>query len=209
MSATLANTLIELGVPLRVKADGNVDGRHFIKTRTPNEKGRKYKSLLGQRAHRLIVEARTGIKLPDHAVVHHVDRNDKRTNVGAFVVCEDFAYHGLIERRTRAWEACGNANWHKCRKCGRYDDPANMQSKVYEGRFGPLLKYWHYRYWNRCVDADHPVKHTRPHVPRKRKHVAAWRLAKARSAGTPNRSECPLSPLGPTPLATVEAPSLR
>lgn len=246
--------------PRRLKADGTIDRRH-LSGRVWTGKG-QYKRTCGQQEHRLIVELRTGIKLPETAVVHHVDRHDRRSNRGPFVVCQDAAYHGLIEARTRAWEACGNANWEKCRKCGRYDDPANMQSKEYEYKYSTLVKHWHYRFKNRCVDKDFPVKHTRDHTPRKRRHVAPWRLdaeriererAEAfrallafdaptlngnaadvcacgsrvgkrfggryfcigcgaqkragfvsRSAGTPNRSECPLSPLGPPPTKDVD-----
>lgn len=28
--------------------------------------------------------------------------------------------------RLKALEACGNENWRKCTRCGRYDDPENM-----------------------------------------------------------------------------------
>lgn len=171
MSPRLAMT--EYGIPLRVKANGEI--AYWQEPRSAKNAKNKYRRAMGQRLHRLIVEGRTGIKLPDHAVVHHVNRNDKRTNRGPFVVCEDGAYHQLIEARTRAWEACGNANWKKCRKCGQYDDPANMQSKEYEGPYAPQMKWWHYRFKNQCVDKNFPVKHTRPHTPRKRRHVAPWR----------------------------------
>jgi hypothetical protein len=43
------------------------------------------------------------------------------------VICEDNAYHMLLERRTKAYKACGHASWRKCTFCQKYDDPNNMR----------------------------------------------------------------------------------
>lgn len=70
--------------------------------------------------HVLVAERAVGKPLPAGAQVHHVgDRNDPRR----IVVCQDQAYHALLHRRTRALEACGNANAIKCDICGQWDDP--------------------------------------------------------------------------------------
>lgn len=121
--------LAELGAPLRRNRFGQIDRRHDIARRVVHPKNDRYRRLLGQRAHRTIVEIRTGMKLPTSAIVHHVDPDDKLTNRGLFVVCQDQAYHALLEVRGRALRECGNPNWRKCKVCGEYDDPANLISR--------------------------------------------------------------------------------
>lgn len=74
------------------------------------------------REHILVVEnARGGKPLPKRAVIHHVngDRSDNRPQ--NLVVCQDQAYHLLLEKRQRAKAACGNANALSCRWCGKYE----------------------------------------------------------------------------------------
>lgn len=116
----------------------------------------KYRRIDGIRAHRLMVEQRTGIKLPATAVVHHVNENDTLTNVGPLVVCEDQAYHALLEIRGRALRECGNANWLKCKVCLKYDDPKNLivrerRSSGGRDRSGHF-DVSHVLYRGRCVD---------------------------------------------------------
>ncbi len=105
----------------------------------PNWKGGKYKSngyVFVQQPdhpradchgyiaeHVLIAEAALGHYLPDGAEVHHA--NGTRDS-GPLVVCQDTAYHMLIECRTRALKACGHADWRKCWICQRYDEVKNM-----------------------------------------------------------------------------------
>lgn len=75
----------------------------------------------------LVVEAVLGKPLLPPARVHHVDgnrSNDAHTNL---VVCQDAAYHNLLEKRTRALKACGHAAWLKCRICKRWDTPENLR----------------------------------------------------------------------------------
>lgn len=87
--------------------------------------------------HILIAEKALGKRLPLKAKIHHHGRN-KSKNSGNLIICEDQAYHHLIEQRTRAWEACGNANWLKCAYCHEYDDPAKL--KIHKA---PRSPNWH------------------------------------------------------------------
>jgi hypothetical protein len=73
--------------------------------------------------HILIAEKALGKSLPEGAHVHHA--NGSR-NSGPLVICQDEAYHRLIERRTRAFKTCGHADWRKCPFCKRYDKAENM-----------------------------------------------------------------------------------
>lgn len=115
-----------------------------------------YRKHFNRPAHRVIVEQRIGMKLPQRAVVHHVDPTDKLTNKGPFVVCENQAYHALLEIRGRALRECGNANWLKCKVCLKYDDPKNLivrerrttERRDRSGHFDVS----HVLYQGRCVD---------------------------------------------------------
>jgi hypothetical protein len=73
------------------------------------------------REHILVAEAALGRYLPDGAQVHHVDENKQRNVGGNLVICPDQSYHSLLHRRTRAYEATGNANAIRCIRCHTYD----------------------------------------------------------------------------------------
>ena len=76
--------------------------------------------------HRLVAEKALGKYLPNKAVVHHNNgiRNDNRPE--NLTICEDENYHKLLHQRKRAYNACGNADWLKCKYCKQYDDPQNL-----------------------------------------------------------------------------------
>jgi hypothetical protein len=76
--------------------------------------------------HILIVEAVLGKSLPNGAMVHHHDSRRGNNGNRNLVVCQDDAYHQLIHKRTRAFQACGNVNWRKCNYCKKYDDPKKL-----------------------------------------------------------------------------------
>jgi len=76
--------------------------------------------------HILIAEKAFGKPLPPKAESHHIDGNRGNNAPSNLVVCPDRAYHMLLEQRTRALKACGNARWRKCRFCKKYDTPINM-----------------------------------------------------------------------------------
>lgn len=76
--------------------------------------------------HRIIAEQALGKRLPEKAVVHHIDgdrSNNERSNL---VICENTAYHRLIHQRQYALESCGHPEWRKCKYCKQYDAPNNL-----------------------------------------------------------------------------------
>lgn len=76
--------------------------------------------------HLLVVERAMGKPLPQTAIIHHVNTNQKDNRPSNLVVCEDQAYHMLLHQRLRAFYACGHASWIKCKFCKLYDDPSRM-----------------------------------------------------------------------------------
>ena len=77
-------------------------------------------------AHKEVAEKVLGSKLPEGAIVHHVNQNRLDNNKSNLVICPDAAYHNLLHQRMRALEASGHADWLKCRHCKKYDSPENL-----------------------------------------------------------------------------------
>ncbi len=73
--------------------------------------------------HILIAEKALGKKLPQGAVIHHVDGRRGHNVNSNLVICPNQSYHALLHRRQEAYEACGNANARKCRYCCLWGDP--------------------------------------------------------------------------------------
>lgn len=72
-------------------------------------------------------EKAIGRKLPEGTVIHHVDGNESNNANTNLVICPDQRYHILLHVRTRAYDACGNASWRKCKICKKHDDPKNLK----------------------------------------------------------------------------------
>src|SRR5437879_6383044 len=77
--------------------------------------------------HRVIVERVRGKPLPQKAVIHHINGITTDNRPANLVVCQNQAYHKLLDARTRAYKACGNADFRRCFICDVWDDPQNMQ----------------------------------------------------------------------------------
>lgn len=104
--------------------------------------------------HILVIEAALGHYLPLRAEGHHVDANPANNANINLVACEGHAYHFLLERRARAYDACGDANAVRCRYCGKYD----RQHEI----IGHDPARYRYGYHTSCSAAD-----------RKRRRVSA------------------------------------
>lgn len=59
-----------------------------------------------------------GKPLPPKSIVHHHTSEQ-------LVLCQNQHYHMLLHLRKRAYEACGHANWRKCKFCKNWDNPQN------------------------------------------------------------------------------------
>jgi hypothetical protein len=72
---------------------------------------------------RLVAEEVLGKPLSDKVEVHHYGKKSEDHKI---VICENKSYHQLLHQRTRAYKACGHADWRKCWICKRYDNPNNL-----------------------------------------------------------------------------------
>lgn len=80
-----------------------------------------------KRSYVVKAELAMGKSIPKGAEVHHFSETQ-------LVICQDRAYHRLLQDRTDALLDCGNTKWRKCCFCKKYDVPENLifsQIKTY------------------------------------------------------------------------------
>jgi hypothetical protein len=108
----------ELEIGRRPNGSGNINAHGYVDVRYDGR--RTYE-------HIAVAERALGKRLPEQAVVHHVNEIKKDNRPGNLVVCPDEAYHRLLHTRMDARDACGNPNWRKCWHCQKYDDPSMLR----------------------------------------------------------------------------------
>lgn len=119
---------------MRLKRHGHVGGCQ-VKTIAPkgsghiNHDGYRYLEIDGREVfeHVLIVEKVLGRRLRGQEEVHHANEVKADNRPDNLVICPNRSYHKLLHTRTRALNACGNANWLKCKYCHKYDDPEKLK----------------------------------------------------------------------------------
>lgn len=91
--------------------------------------------------HVAVAEAALGKPLPKGAVVHHIDGDKLNNTPDNLLICPSHAYHQLIHRRQRTLDACGHADWDRCRYCKQYDAPENLKTIPRAGRTSGVVAY--------------------------------------------------------------------
>lgn len=76
--------------------------------------------------HANLAEQALGKSLPAGSEVHHANGERRDNSRGNLVICQDRKYHRLLHQRMAALQACGHADWRKCRFCKQYDDLKNL-----------------------------------------------------------------------------------
>ena len=83
--------------------------------------------------HILIAESVLNKRLPDNAMIHHIDGDGTNNNHSNLLICEK-SLHQTIHARQRAIRECSNPNWRKCHICKSYDELDNLR-KLNNGSF--------------------------------------------------------------------------
>lgn len=107
----------------------------------------------GKPVHQVVAEKALGKPLPPDAQVHHVDFDGHNNRPENLVICPSDAYHKLLHLRTKALEACGHADWIRCVRCGKYDEPRNLSLYTPKDQLSPRGEH---RECHRIYEANRP-----------------------------------------------------
>jgi hypothetical protein len=122
----------------RAPGTGTINHAGYI-FRTIGSWGKKYSGGIRKFEHVLVAEKALGRSLRNGECVHHWNEDKQDNRPSNLLICPTRAYHLLIHQRTRAYDACGHADWLKCPYCKQYDAPENMSFRPRgKGRPGQL-----------------------------------------------------------------------
>lgn len=136
-STTQGAATVRRAAKVDISQPGIVDALRKVRRRAPNGagaiNGNGYRAtMIDSRLipdHIRIAERALGKRLPKGAEVHHVNEIKTDNRNANLVICPNGAYHQMLHRRARAYDACGHADWRKCSGCGWYHDPSTMVIK--------------------------------------------------------------------------------
>ena len=103
-----------------------------------------------RQVHVMLAQHALGKPLPAQAVVHHADGNPSNNAHENLVICPDAAYHALIHKRTRAYNASGHADYGYCPHCKTYSDTGMLRKSGNILAHDECLRaYWVKQYYKR------------------------------------------------------------
>ncbi len=124
----------------RRPGEGGIKQSGYI-LHTFGSSGPSYPKPIKKYQHVLVAEKALGRPLKPPEEVHHWNENKQDNRNENLVICPNRAYHMLLHQRTRAYDACGHADWLRCAYCKTYDDPKNMKFRP-RGKDRPGQLQW-------------------------------------------------------------------
>lgn len=101
--------------------------------------------------HVLIAERVLGRRLPEGALVHHVDGNKLNNANSNLVICPSDSYHRLIHMREKALIATGDPSKLPCHICGKWDLRENLYFR----------KSWYGQWHRACANKKREARRKR------------------------------------------------
>lgn len=88
--------------------------------------------------HIAVAERVLGKRLPDGAVVHHIDGDKRNNQTSNLVICPSQAYHKMLHMRDASIINTGSPDNLPCHMCGVWDAKTNLYF-----RLPPYRGQWH------------------------------------------------------------------